>query len=190
MRLDGILPFARTLLAKAVSEGSSAVDATAGNGHDTLFLAGLAGETGRVFAFDVQEQAIAKTAVRLKEAGADSQVSLFHAGHEKAALLIPAEYHGELSGAVFNLGYLPKSDKTIITKPDTTIAAIQQLFGMLKPGGLIVLVIYHGHEGGADERDAVVNYAASLDQEAAHVMRYEFINQANRPPFIIAIEKR
>lgn len=190
MTLDGILPFARSLLEKAVSEGSAAVDATAGNGHDTLFLARLAGESGHVFAFDIQEQAMKKTAERLQQENLLNRVSLFHAGHEQAEQLIPADYHGKLSAAVFNLGYLPQSDKSIITKPGTTLIAIKQLFQMIKPGGLVVLVVYHGHEGGADERDAVVAFTAALDQQTAHVMRYEFINQANTPPFIIAIEKR
>ncbi|OMP67410.1 class I SAM-dependent methyltransferase [Domibacillus epiphyticus] len=190
MTLDGILPFARLLLEKAVSPGCFAVDATAGNGHDTLFLANLIGESGHVFAFDVQEQALKKTGERLKQENVANRVTLFQSGHEKAKNLIPAEHHGQLTAAVFNLGYLPKSDKTIVTKPETTIQAVRDLFDMLRPGGLIVLVIYHGHEEGALERDAVVSFAESLDQQLAHVMRYEFINQANNPPFIIAIEKR
>lgn len=190
MTLDGILPFARILLEKTVSSGSFAVDATAGNGHDTLFLANLVGKSGHVFSFDVQEQAITHTNERLKQASVSNRVSLFHAGHEQAAKLISADYHGQLSAAIFNLGYLPKGDKSIVTKPDTTIEAVQQLFKMLKPGGIIVLVIYHGHEEGAAEREAVVSFAESLDQKQAHVMRYEFVNQANNPPFIIAIEKR
>ncbi|OLN21653.1 rRNA methyltransferase [Domibacillus antri] len=190
MTLDGILPFAQKLLENAVSPGDAVVDATAGNGHDTLFLANLAGESGRIYAFDVQKQAIEKTSGRLSEAGLLNRVSLFHAGHEQAAALIPALDHGRISAAIFNLGYLPKSDKTIVTKPETTIDAVKQLFNIMKPGGVIVLVIYHGHEEGAIERDAVVSFAASLDQQQAHVMRYEFINQANNPPFIIAIEKR
>ncbi|MGG3450711.1 tRNA (mnm(5)s(2)U34)-methyltransferase [Domibacillus aminovorans] len=190
MTLDGILPFARILLEKTVSAGGFAVDATAGNGHDTLFLAKLVGESGHVFSFDVQEQAIKNTGERLKQASVSNRVSLYHSGHEQAAKLIPADYHGRLSAAIFNLGYLPKGDKSIVTKPDTTIEAVQQLFTMLKTGGVIVLVIYHGHEEGAAEREAVVLFTETLDQKHAHVMRYEFINQANNPPFIIAIEKR
>ncbi|WP_046176645.1 tRNA (mnm(5)s(2)U34)-methyltransferase [Domibacillus indicus] len=190
MILDGILPFARLLIEKTVSHTNYLVDATAGNGHDTLFLAKLAGDNGHVFAFDVQERAISNTAGRLEEAGLSNRVSLFHAGHEQMQRCIPDDYHGHVSAGIFNLGYLPKGDKSIITKPDTTIEAIRQLFHLLKPGGLIVLVIYHGHEGGADERDAVTAFAASLDQERAHVIKYGFINQVNTPPFILAIEKR
>ncbi|MCP3762434.1 methyltransferase domain-containing protein [Domibacillus sp. A3M-37] len=190
MILEGILPFARLLIQKTVSDKNYFVDATAGNGHDTLFLANLAGGDGHVFAFDVQHRAIENTTVRLQNAGIADRASLFHAGHEQAQTLIPESYHGKLNAAIFNLGCLPKGDKSIITKPDTTIDAVHQLFQMIKPGGLIVLVIYLGHDGGADERDAVVQYAASLDQQTAHVMQYGFINQMNTPPLIVAIEKR
>ena len=66
---------------------------------------------------------------------------------------IPFEYHGKITGAIFNLGYLPGGDKTIVTKPETTISAIEQLFTIMAPEGIIVLVIYHGHPEGAVERD-------------------------------------
>jgi predicted methyltransferase len=190
MNLDGILPFARTLLKKVVTEGSSAIDATTGNGNDTVFLANLVGDTGHVFGFDVQQQAIDHTAMRVKEHAMDDRVTLYLTGHEHAAASIPKEWHSKLSGAIFNLGYLPRGDKSIVTRPDTTILAIEQIFSMLTVGGIIVLVIYPGHEEGTIEKNEVLAYAAGLDQKQAHVLRYEFINQANNPPFIIAIEKR
>ncbi|WP_053367453.1 class I SAM-dependent methyltransferase [Bacillus sp. FJAT-27245] len=190
MKLDGVLPFARILLEKAVTEGGAAIDATMGNGHDTLFLTRLTGENGMVFAFDIQSEALEATKQRLAENGVKRGATLFHAGHERAMELIPAKYHGKLQGAIFNLGYLPGSDKSIVTKPGTTIAAIEQLLEIMAPGGIIVLVIYHGHEGGANERDSLLEFASELDQKEAHVLQYEFINQKNNPPFIIAIEKR
>ncbi|MFK2824729.1 class I SAM-dependent methyltransferase [Bacillus sp. B190/17] len=190
MNLDGILPFARKLLEKVVTEGSAVIDATVGNGHDTLFLAKLVGDSGHVFGFDIQEQALANTAARLQEHGLNERVTLFAHGHEQAAVCIPNEWHGRLIGSIFNLGYLPKGDKSIVTKPDTTIAAIEQILSMLAPGGIIVLVIYHGHEEGAVEKEKLINFAEQIDQQKAHILRYEFINQANNPPFIVAIEKR
>ncbi|RDU36135.1 rRNA methyltransferase [Neobacillus piezotolerans] len=190
MKLDGVLPFARILLEKAVMKGGAAVDATMGNGHDTLFLTSLTGENGMVFGFDIQSDAIETTKKRLAENGAETWATLFHSGHERAAELIPDPFHGTLQGAIFNLGYLPGSDKSIVTKPGTTISAVSQLLGMMAPGGIIVLVIYHGHEGGAEERDKLLAFARGLDQKEAHVLQYEFINQKNNPPFILAIEKR
>lgn len=190
MKLDGILPFARQLLEKAVSSGDIAVDATVGNGHDTAFLAGLVGKTGIVYGFDIQEQAITKTKMRLEEQMLLEQVTLFQKGHEEVQISIPDAHHGQIKGAIFNLGYLPGGDKHIVTTPKTTISAIEQLLEMMAPEGIIVLVIYHGHEEGAFERDALLKYVLQLDQKKAHVLQYQFINQQNNPPFIIAIEKR
>jgi predicted methyltransferase len=190
MKLDRILSYAKLLLEKAVNPGDVVVDATLGNGHDTVFLANLVGSTGKVYGFDVQELALTAAKERLNNQGLLDRVTLFHAGHEKAAELIPVEHHRNITGAIFNLGYLPGSDKSIVTKPGTTIAAVQQLHKMLAPEGIIVLVIYHGHEEGAFERDALLDYCRQMDQKSAHVLQYQFINQQNNPPFIIAIEKR
>jgi 16S rRNA C1402 N4-methylase RsmH len=189
MKVEKILPFTRNLLSKAVKNGDFVVDATVGNGYDTLFLAELVGESGRVFGFDVQEQAILATQERLKQNGLLERVSIFHTGHEQLGKTIPSEFHGKITGAVFNLGYLPKSDKSIFTRPETTLAAIEQMFSIMAPEGIIVLVIYHGFPEGAVERDALLSYCQQIDQKTAHVLKYQFINQQNNPPFIIAIEK-
>ncbi|MTH54483.1 methyltransferase domain-containing protein [Bacillus mangrovi] len=190
MKLTRILPFCRELLSSAIGPGDIAIDATAGNGHDTAYLAALTGEEGRVYAFDIQEAAIQSTASRLGEKKFSDRVTLFQSSHENAEALIPEEVHGRIAGAVFNLGYLPGGDKDVVTKAEGTIAGIRQIFRMLKPEGIIVLVIYHGHPEGKLEKDAVMAFAEAIPQEEAHVIRYEFINQKNDPPFICAIEKR
>jgi SAM-dependent methyltransferase len=190
VKITRILPFARTLMDAAVQEGDIAVDATVGNGHDTLYLAELVGKTGHVFGFDIQAQAIENTKNRLKEYGAIEQVTLFQESHDRLIEKIPVQYHGKITGAIFNLGYLPGGDKQIVTKPDSTIRAVEQLLEIMASEGIIVLVIYHGHPEGAVERDALLEYVQTLDQQKAHVLRYQFINQVNNPPFIVAIEKR
>lgn len=190
MNVLGILPFARQLLTNVVNNGDAVIDGTAGNGHDTLFLAQLVGASGRVYAFDIQEKAISNTKERLKENNAFSQVTLFQTGHEEAKQLIPEKENGKISAAIFNLGYLPGGNKKIVTKPITTLQAITTIFSMLKKGGLIVLVIYHGHEEGIQEKNEIMDYACNMEQTEAHVLTYQFINQKNNPPFIIAIEKR
>jgi len=189
MKLERILPFAKNLLQKAVKPGDIVVDATVGNGHDTVFLAEIVGENGKVYGFDVQEEAIVATKERLAEHDLSDRGILFHEGHEHLSTKIPTNDYGKITGAIFNLGYLPGSDKTIVTKPETTIAAIGQLLEIMSPGGIIVLVIYHGHEQGAIERDFLLQYCQQLDQKRAHVLQYQFINQQNNPPFIVAIEK-
>lgn len=189
MKIDKILPFAKNLLHKAVNSGDIVVDATVGNGYDTTFLAELVGETGHVFGFDIQEEAIIASKGRLKQHDMLDRVTIFHSGHEHLLQLIPTNFHCKISGAIFNLGYLPGSDKTIVTKPETTIAAIHQLLEIMTSEGIIVLVIYHGHKGGAEERDSLLGYCRQIDQKTAHVLQYQFINQQNSPAFIIAIEK-
>ncbi len=190
MKLERILPFARLLLEKAISKGDYAVDATAGNGHDTLFLTKLVGENGHVFSFDIQEQAIQETKKRLQDHDADHLATLFLNSHAQLKELLPAESHNKVTGAVFNLGYLPGGDKQIVTLSHSTIAAIEQLLDIMAVEGIIVLVVYHGHPEGAIEKDELMKYVTSLPQDKAHVLHYGFMNQVNAPPFIIAIEKR
>jgi tRNA A58 N-methylase Trm61 len=190
MKLDRILPFAKILLQKAVKIGDPVVDATLGNGHDTLFLANLVGDTGRVYGFDIQQEAVEASTEKIRSEGLSNRVTLFHQGHEQLDSCIPEAEHGKITGAIFNLGYLPGSDKSVITQPATTIAAVEQLLKMMAPEGIIVLVIYHGHPGGAAERDQLLRYCQELNQNVAHVLQYQFVNQQNNPPFIVAIEKR
>ncbi|SDO12693.1 tRNA (mnm(5)s(2)U34)-methyltransferase [Alkalicoccus daliensis] len=183
--LSRILDFARELLAEAIPAGGTAIDATAGNGHDTLFLTSCTGPAGKVYSFDIQEQALHNTAARLKEAGAAAE--LIQDSHENAASYIK---EAAIDAAVFNLGYLPGSDKTITTTSSSTIQAIKSLLEKLRPGGRIVIVVYYGHPEGMQEKDALLPFAASLPQEEVKVLRYEFINQRNSPPFVLAVEKR
>jgi len=185
MILKRVLPFTKELLASVVEKGDSVVDATAGNGHDTLFLAELVGENGHVYAFDVQKEAIQSTADGLESANLIAQVSLIHDGHENVAKYVP----GKVSAAIFNLGYLPGSNHEIVTRGASTIQALESLLYLLKVGGLIVLVVYHGHEGGKSEKDALLSFVQQLPQSYAHVLSYQFVNQQNDPPFILAIEK-
>lgn len=190
MKLERILPFARFLLQKAVSEGDIAVDATMGNGHDTCFLADLVGEDGHVFSFDIQDTALTNTKERLGKEQLENRVTLCQTSHANVVDTIPEEQHGAITGAIFNLGYLPGGDKQVVTKSNSTLKAIEGLLQIMKPEGIIVLVIYHGHEEGKIERDDLLAYVHDLEQEQAHVLQYGFINQKNNPPFIIAIEKR
>jgi len=189
MKIEKVLPFAKNLLSKAVKTGDVVIDATVGNGYDTVFLAELVGDSGHLYGFDIQADAISTSKQRLIQHRLMDRSTLFHTGHENLSAMIPSVHHGKVSGTIFNLGYLPGSDKTIVTRPETTIAAIQQLLAIMAPEGVIVLVIYHGHKGGAHERDSLLNFCQQIDQKTAHVLQYQFINQQNHPAFIIAIEK-
>ncbi|TXL58174.1 methyltransferase domain-containing protein [Cerasibacillus terrae] len=184
-----ILDFSHQLLKDCIKEGETVVDATCGNGNDTLFLSKLVGKTGQVYAFDIQEQAITQTKQLLEE-NKQVNVTLILDSHANMEKYLPETIKGKLGGAIFNLGYLPHSDKTIITKGNTTIRAIDILLDYIKKDGIIVLVVYHGHIGGKREKDLVLDYVTNLNQSYYQVLEYGFINQKNNPPFIIAIQKR
>ncbi len=174
------LEMAHDFLAQVITKDDVVVDATMGNGHDTLFLAKLAKQ---VYAFDIQEQALQKTSQRLQEAGLIN-VELLLQGHETVD-----QFVNEVKAAIFNLGYLPSADKFIITKPHTTIEALEKLCQMLVKGGRIAIMIYYGHEGGDIERDAVMDYVSQLSQQEYTATIYRTLNQINNPPFLVMIEK-
>lgn len=186
--LQTALHFSHTLLKEIVQPNDHVIDATMGNGNDTAFLADLVGENGKVYAFDVQKIALQNTEKRLKENELSAQVILFHQGHETIDEVVADDV--PIKAAVFNLGYLPKSDKEIITLPDTTKTAIEAILNRLVAKGRIVLVVYYGHNGGEQELTMVNEFCQSLPQKEYNVLSYQFINQANQPPILYCIEKK
>ena len=186
--LPSILATAHASIAGILHEGDWAIDATLGNGHDTLFLAGLVGPTGHVIGFDVQADALAQSRRRLEAAGMAERVTLVHNGHEAMAAHIA---DGQSVRAImFNLGYLPGSDKTCVTHATTTCVALDAGCRLLAEGGRMSVAVYTGHPGGADEAKAVADFLHSLDQRSFQVVRYGFVNQRNTPPYLYLIEKR
>lgn len=186
--LKNALSYSHSLLKQTIIPGDIVVDATVGNGNDTTFLATLVTKRGKVYGFDIQEEAIKKTKEKLLLTGLSEQVKLFHKGHEKAAELLNNDE--QIAAAVFNLGYLPNSDKAIITKKETTLKAITGLLPRLRKGGLILIVVYYGHPGGKEEKEAILEFVERLPQEYYTALSYQFMNQKNQPPFLIAIEKK
>ncbi|MBN6188678.1 methyltransferase domain-containing protein [Aneurinibacillus sp. BA2021] len=184
-RLPRITEMAHRLLAERVQAGDTVVDATAGNGHDTLFLAQLVGEGGHVHAYDIQAKAIEATRERLKARGLEGRVTLHHASHAGIR-----ELSDVLQAVIFNLGYLPGSDKTVITTAGETVAAVQGALSHLLPGGMVVIVAYVGHDGGEAEAEALEAYVRSLPLHEYLVLKYAYINPNNEPPYIVAIEKK
>ncbi|WP_373755729.1 class I SAM-dependent methyltransferase, partial [Jeotgalibaca porci] len=148
----------------------------------------LVGQTGHIHGFDVQEEAIAITKEKCLQAGVLEQVSLHHIGHEQAHTFLEPDC--ELGAVIYNLGYLPGSDKRITTMRESTLTSIDTLLPRLRVGGLMLLVVYSGHMQGKDEKEGVLDYVMTLDQNAYSVLQYGFINQKNNPPFLLAIEKR
>lgn len=147
--------------------GDWAIDATAGNGHDTLFLAKQVGENGYVHAFDIQDQAIQTTAQQLKNANLIQRVSLHQVSHAQMANHLPSDWHNKVAVITFNLGYLPNGDKSITTLPDSTIAALEQSLSLLKPGGMLCILAYRGHAGGEAENLSIEKWLAQQENALA-----------------------
>jgi predicted methyltransferase len=154
-----VTDMAHLIVRARLAPGALAVDATVGNGHDTVMLADAVGSAGRVFGFDVQASALAQARETL---GARPQVELFEAGHEWLSEHLPSNVHGRISAVMFNLGYLPGGDKRRTTKPDTTVQALSQATALIAIGGIITVLVYAGHAGGADEADAVGVFVSAL----------------------------
>ncbi|MGL5692539.1 MAG: tRNA (mnm(5)s(2)U34)-methyltransferase, partial [Peptostreptococcaceae bacterium] len=144
------------------------------------------GENGHVYSFDIQEQALKSTKKRLEKENLLQRSTLILDGHEN----IDNYVKDEVSCVLFNLGYLPRADHNLITRPDTTIKAIESSLKLLKPHGIISIAIYTGHEGGMEERNFVYEFIKNLDQNKFNVLENKFINQVNNPPQLILIEKK
>ena len=153
------------------------VDATAGNGHDTVFLAEMAGKAGKVYAFDVQHAALEATRKRLALAGVEERVELIHAGHERMHEYLPVAVES-VQVIVFNLGFLPGSDKRMITGATTTLAALQTATSLLGIHGLLSVHAYTGHPGGEEECRQVLQFFAELPRQ---VWRVQLVADGNKP---------
>lgn len=153
---------AHELIQLILTAGDVAIDATVGNGHDTLFLAQAVGEKGKVYGFDIQQDALDATYQRLQKFQVENRVSLFHAGHEVIPILLPENIKGNVKAVMFNLGYLPGGDKTRTTQISTTLSALEAALPLLTTGGRITILAYTGHPGGTEETSAVKEWTNQL----------------------------
>lgn len=179
------LPLVHDWVRQVVQPGEVVVDATVGNGHDTLFLAKLVGDNGCVYGFDIQAEAVERTRLVLAQDAIASQVNLFAECHSA----IETHVSGEIGAAMFNLGYLPNGDKSIITQEESTLEALQQCLKLLRPQGIITIMCYPGHEGGASEASAVEEWARSLETPRFLVMRMAPHNPRNPAPYLLAVQR-
>lgn len=180
---------AHRLIEKRLQNGDSAIDATLGNGHDTLFLARQVGTEGHVYGFDVQLQALESTRARLTQAGLSANITLFHASHADMASFIPPEQQGRIQAVVFNLGYLPGSDKTIITRAESTLTALSAACGMLAPAGVMTILAYPGHAGGDLETEQVHQWLERLEPSRFHYTTYASSVDKPGAPRLFYLEK-
>lgn len=183
--LRGPVHLGRFILDRFVTAGDTVIDATCGNGHDTLHLAALVGESGRVWSFDIQPAALSATAERLAAAGLTDRVNLIECSHGTLGEVV----QGRVTAAVFNLGYLPGGDRSVVTRPESTVAALCQALEILAPGGIITVSVYPGHPGGDAEAAAITSWASSCSPRSAHVWQMGQLNARAGAPYFILIQK-
>ncbi len=176
-------------LKNRIKYGDNVIDATLGNGHDALFLADAIGDNGRLFGFDIQSVAIENSIRQLKANGYKERATLFVRSHAQMTRFIPDELHGQISCIMFNLGYLPGTDKSVTTLIDSTISALNQSCQMLGKDGLVSVLAYTGHPGGMDEYSAVKQWAESLDTNYFKATIQNLLPDHNHPPQWVLIEK-
>ncbi len=185
MSFKNSLDISHKIIKDTIKLGDTVIDATMGNGNDTVLLAELIGEEGKVFAFDIQDLAISNTKYKLEVKGLTGRVNLIKDGHENFDKYIDKE----VSAIMYNLGYLPGGDHNIYTMPETTRASL--IIGMekLKVGGIISIVVYYGGDSGFVEKDDIVEFIKSIDNKKFSVLKCSWENQPNCPPIAIIIEK-
>ena len=179
-----------------VTPDAAVIDATCGNGHDTLALAEM--EPAQLYAFDVQEQAVRATTELLQRHGysksiADGRITVCCQAHEQMNMIVP---HSNSTGAapvravVFNLGYLPGGDKERTTCADSTLAAVQAAMELIAPDGVICITMYSGHPEGKREKTALLEFASVLDAGKWHTAYISMPNQKHDPPEILLLTRK
>ncbi len=185
LKIRKITELAHHYLQLNVREGDRVIDATAGNGIDTLFLAGIVGKSGHVYAFDIQSEALAATEKKLTENRLKGRVTLINDGHEKLDLYV----RDQIAAVIYNLGYLPGGNKDKTTKHETTISSLGIALRLLKNEGLAVLVLYPGHGEGKTEKSQLIKYCDQLSPREYNVLHLRLINQPNEPPELLVIQR-
>ena len=185
MKLRNARYLSRDIIDEIILPGDTVVDATAGNGHDTLYLAQKVGENGKVYAFDVQQAALDSTKKRLEENGCAAQAELILDSHANMA-----QYVKEAPKAVlFNLGWLPTGDHSVTTQVESTLSAVHAAMELVQSGGMVSVCIYPGHEEGTREKHALVRMLAQADIRKYNILWCDFINQREDSPKVVLIQK-
>ena len=176
---------AHNYLSHRLQLGDTAIDATAGNGHDTTMMAQCVGSTGHIIAIDIQASAITATRERLEAADRLSQATLHTDDHATVLQELDKSQKGKVSAITFNLGYLPGSNKQIQTTPPGTLSALNAASALLQPDGLLLVTAYRGHPGGLTEANEVADWMNALKSKGWHIKNHEPTVNSNRIPPIL-----
>jgi 16S rRNA C1402 N4-methylase RsmH len=174
------------LLREVIREGDLVIDATAGNGHDTVFLAECVGTGGRVLAFDIQKPAIEATRARVDEAGCGSQVTIQECSHGR---ILEFAEPASVAAIMFNLGYLPGEDHGTTTRLEETIQALEASSVVLAPCGALSVICYPGHEAGATEAEAVESWLTAKTTDHWRLAKYSICGTLRPAPFLLVARK-
>lgn len=180
------LQLAHKIIAEHVRAGDICIDATAGRGKDTAFLCSIVGESGRVIALDIQDEAVRSTNALIKEKNYDSICGVYLDCHSNIGKYAQ---DGTVSCITFNFGWLPAGDHNVFTCAQTSIPAIESGLKLLKNGGVMSLCIYYGGVNGFGERDALLEYLKTVDNYKYTVILSQFYNRPNNPPIPVFIIK-
>ena len=176
---------AEDVLKRVILPGDSVVDATMGNGHDTLMLCEAVGPGGHVYAFDIQPQAVASAQARLQEHGMSARASLFCVSHQEMDAYVPVP----VRAVVFNLGWLPGGDHAVTTRWETTRQAVEKALDLLLPMGVLVVCAYPGHPEGDRERAELTALLSGLSNRKYNVLHQQFLNASPGAPECFVIQK-
>ena len=195
--LINIVSWSQRLACEILEPGDLAVDLTAGKGRDTYSLAKAVGSEGQVVAFDLQATALQQAMELLQNH--DFCVNNWPAGKalpKQAGIFLVHACHSSLGkilqrpakAIVANLGYLPGGDPMLITRPDSTLAALQESLHLLAPGGRLAVTVYPGHPGGEKEGTVVDVFFRDLPRELWHVLCVRALNH-NAAPYLHVAER-
>ncbi len=182
---NNAIAISKRICSLKLQNGDIAVDCTMGNGNDTAFLCQLVGDKGKVYAFDIQEAALVNTRKKLLSLNFLDRANLILDGHQHIDKYVTEN----VKLVIFNLGYLPKGNHEITTTKESTLAAVQKCLPLLEPNGIVLLIVYPGHENGRMEKEALDSFTAKLNQKEFNAAKLCFVNQINNPPELICIEK-
>ena len=181
-----LLALQKYFILQHLGEGDVAVDFTMGNGHDTEFLSKTVGKNGHVFAFDIQEKALASTSENLEKAGCPNNYTLILDSHHNVKKYVDVP----IKAGMFNLGYLPGSGKKeITTMRETTMPAVEAAISLLDKDGIILIAVYPGHEEGDAEGKMICEYLSTLKRYEYCATRINILNSPTSPYFILIENK-
>lgn len=180
-----LVELANLKIQEVLKPGDSCIDATAGNGHDSLFLAKQVSPNGKVYAIDVQEIALANTAQKLAAHGYSNLLSTFHGSHSQIDKFLGSKEEVCFMAAMFNLGYLPGGNRQLVTTPDSTTTALAKTYKIIRPGGIISVLCYRGHQGGTEESNAVLEICQKKKWQIEKIPG----NDRDHSPLLILITK-